>query len=75
MLAVCELLRKHRKVRMWGALVTQNVLHDRELVRKLAAAKCRALFVGLESLDRAFLRRFNKKQNLGRGVIDDIAHA
>ena len=75
MLAVCELLRKHHKVRMWGALVTQNVLRDRELVRNLAAAKCRALFVGLESLDRAFLRRFNKKQNLGRGVIDDIAHA
>jgi len=75
MLAVCELLRKHRKVRMWGALVTQNVLRDRELVRRLAAAKCRALFVGLESLDRAFLRRFNKRQNLGRDVLDDVAHA
>jgi hypothetical protein len=69
------LLRKHRKVRMWGALVTQNVLRDRELIRNLAASKCRALFVGLESLDRAFLRRFNKKQNLGRDVIDDVAYA
>ena len=75
MLAVCELLRKHRKVRMWGALVTQNVLHDRALIRRLAAAKCRALFVGLESLDRAFLRRFNKRQNLGRDVLDDVSHA
>jgi radical SAM superfamily enzyme YgiQ (UPF0313 family) len=75
MLAVCELLRKHRKVRMWGALVTQNILRDRALIRRLAAAKCRALFVGLESLDRAFLRRFNKKQNLGRDVLDDIAYA
>jgi hypothetical protein len=75
MLAVCELMRKHRKVRMWGALVTQNVLRDRELIRHLAAAKCRALFVGIESLDRAFLRRFNKKQNLGRDVIDDVAYA
>jgi radical SAM superfamily enzyme YgiQ (UPF0313 family) len=75
MLAVCELLRRHRKVRMWGALVTQNVLRDRALIRRLAAAKCRALFVGLESLDRAFLRRFNKKQNLGRDVLDDVAHA
>jgi len=60
---------------MWGALVTQNVLRDRELVRRLAAAKCRALFVGLESLDRAFLRRFNKRQNLGRDVLDDVTHA
>jgi hypothetical protein len=75
MLAVSELMRRHRKVRMWGALVTQNVLRDRELIRHLVAAKCRALFVGLESLDRAFLRRFNKKQNLGRDVIGDIAYA
>ena len=75
MLAVSELMQKHRKVRMWGALVTQNVLRDRELIRRLAIAKCRALFVGLESLDRAFLRRFNKKQNLGRNVMDDIAYA
>jgi len=75
MLAVCELLRRHPKVRMWGALVTQNVLHDRELIHRLAAAKCRALFVGLESLDRAFLRRFNKKQNLGRDLIDDVTYA
>jgi radical SAM superfamily enzyme YgiQ (UPF0313 family) len=75
MLAVCELMRKHHKVRMWGALVTQNVLRDHELVRRLAEAKCRALFVGLESLDRAFLRRFNKKQNLGRSVIDEVAFA
>lgn len=75
MLAVCELMRKNRKVRMWGALVTQNVLRDRDLIRHLAAAKCRALFVGLESLDRAFLKRFNKKQNLGDSVLDDVAHA
>jgi radical SAM superfamily enzyme YgiQ (UPF0313 family) len=75
MLAVCEQMRQHRKVRMWGALVTQNVLRDRALVRRLALARCRALFIGLESLDRAFLRRFNKKQNLGRNVLDDIAYA
>jgi hypothetical protein len=75
MLAVCELMRKHHRVRMWGALVTQNVLRDHELIRNLAAAKCRALFVGLESLDRAFLRRFNKKQNLGRNVMDEVAFA
>jgi hypothetical protein len=75
MLAVCGLLGKHTRVRMWGALVTQNLLRDRELIRHLAATKCRALFVGLESLDRAFLQRFNKRQNLGRNVLDDIAYA
>jgi hypothetical protein len=75
MLAVSELLRRHNRVRMWGALVTQNVLRDRELIRQLAASKCRALFVGLESLDREFLRRFRKRQNLGRNILDDVAYA
>jgi radical SAM superfamily enzyme YgiQ (UPF0313 family) len=76
MLVISDLMRKHRRVRMWGALVTQNVLRDRALVRHLASCKCRALFVGLESLDREFLARFNKTQNLGRNnIIDDVAFA
>ncbi len=76
MLAVCDLLQSHRKVRGWGALVTQNVLHDREMIKRLARAKCNGLFVGLESLDRKLLRRQNKTQNLSRrDVIDDIAFA
>ncbi len=54
MLAVCALMRSHRKVRGWGALVTQNVLHDRELVRQLAASKCFGLFVGVEFLGSRF---------------------
>jgi hypothetical protein len=76
MLAVCELFRSHKKIRGWGALVTQNVILNRELIKKLARSKCNGLFVGLESLDRELLRRHNKTQNLGRGdVIDDIAFA
>ena len=76
MLAVCELLRSHKKVRGWGALVTQNVLRDRPLIETLAQSKCNGLFVGLESLDRALLQRSNKTQNLGRGdVIADIKFA
>jgi hypothetical protein len=47
MLALCELLRANKKVRGWGALVTQNVLRDQTLIRTLAAAKCNGLFVGL----------------------------
>lgn len=77
MLELCNYLRNHKKIRAWGAMVTQDALHDRKLVDKLAGAKCRAIFVGLESLDREFLRRFNKKQNLSRrnNIIDDIAYA
>jgi hypothetical protein len=77
MLRVAELLASHPKVRAWGALVTQNVLHDRELITHLAKSKCMVLFVGIESLDHEMLRRYNKKQNLSRrhSVIDDIAFA
>jgi len=76
MLRVCELMRDHPRIRGWAALVTQNILHDRPLIEKMASMKCIALFVGLESLDPEFLRRYNKKQNLSRhNVIDDIAFA
>jgi hopanoid C-2 methylase len=77
MLAVAGLLRSHPRVLGWSALVTQNVLHDRELVKTLAMSKCQVLFAGLESLDHAMLRRFNKTQNLSRrhNVIDDVAFA
>ena len=74
---VAAMLRADRRVRGWGALVTQNVLQNRSLVEELAAAKCRMLFVGLESLDAAMLRRYRKTQNLSRrsDVLDDISHA
>jgi radical SAM superfamily enzyme YgiQ (UPF0313 family) len=77
MLRVAEMLGTHPRVHGWSALVTQNVLHDRELVRTLARWKCVALFAGLESLDHEVLRRYNKTQNLSRrqDVIDDIAFA
>ena len=77
MMRVCEVLRKHPKVRGWSALVTQNILHDRELVAHLAKSKCVLLFAGLESFDLALLKRVRKTQNLSRrfNVIDDIAHA
>jgi hypothetical protein len=77
MLAVCDLMQRHHRVRAWGALVTQNILKDYDLIARLARSKCVALFVGLESFDPSFLRRFNKTQNMSRRgtVIDDIAHA
>lgn len=77
MLRVCEYLKSNRRVRGWVALVTQNVLHDRDLIRRLAASKCFGLFVGLESFDPDFLRRYRKTQNLSKhyNVIDDIAYS
>jgi len=77
LLAVTEMFAAHPKVRGWSALVTQNILHDRELVRTLARRKCMVLFAGLESLDREMLRRYNKTQNTSRrqNVMDDVAFA
>jgi radical SAM superfamily enzyme YgiQ (UPF0313 family) len=77
LLDMCARLQCNRKVRAWGALVTQNILKDRELVRHMAAHKCRALFAGVESLDTSFLRRQNKKQNLSNcdSVVGDILYA
>jgi hypothetical protein len=67
MLAVAELMGSHPRVRGWSALITQNVLHDHELIRTLARLKCMVLFAGIESLDHEMSRRFN--------VIDDVAFA
>ena len=77
MLDVARVLRSHPRIRGWSALVTQNILHDRELIRLLAASKCVALFAGLESLDPEMLRRYNKKQNLSRwhDVVADVEFA
>src|SRR5262245_10152550 len=77
MLQVCELMRTHPKIRGWAALVTQNIMHDRDLIKYMADAKCITLFFGLESFDQVLLKKYKKKQNLGRthNVIDDIAFA
>jgi radical SAM superfamily enzyme YgiQ (UPF0313 family) len=74
--AMLAMLAAHPHVRGWSAMITQNVLGDHALISSMAASKCKQLFVGLESLDPEALRRFNKKQNLGRrSVLDDVAHA
>jgi hypothetical protein len=77
MLQVCEMMRNHPKIRGWAALVTQNIMHDRDLIKYMADAKCMTLFFGLESFDQDMLRKYRKKQNLGRAqnIIDDIAFA
>lgn len=77
LMKLCDMLRAKPKLRAWGALVTQNILRDRELLRYMAGSRCRALFSGIESLDPEFLRRQNKRQNISRrnSVIDDVMFA
>jgi hypothetical protein len=77
MLQICEMMRADRRIRGWAALVTQNVLADRELVRVFARSKCMTLFAGIESLDQNLLRSYRKKQNLGRAqnIVEDIDFA
>lgn len=77
MLKVCEMMRTDRRIRGWAALVTQNVLADRALIRHLAESKCMTLFAGIESFDESMLRAYNKKQNLSqkRNVLDDVVFA
>jgi hypothetical protein len=74
---ICNLLSSHRKIRGWGALITQNVLRDRDMITLMARSKCRALFVGIESFDREFLKAMRKKQNLSRtqSVAEDVMFA
>ena len=74
MLEIADLLLRDKRIKAWGALVTQDILHDRDLILRLRRSKCRMLFIGLESLNRDFLRRYNKKQNLSRrsDIVEDI---
>jgi radical SAM superfamily enzyme YgiQ (UPF0313 family) len=62
--AICRHLSADRRIKMWGALVTQDVLRDRELVRMMAAAKCRGIFAGIESFDMEFIAAHGKWQNV-----------
>jgi radical SAM superfamily enzyme YgiQ (UPF0313 family) len=74
---ICRILKADKRVKMWGALVTQDALRNRELVRLMADSKCRDVFTGIESLDIGFNRLHDKVQNvksLGT-VFDDIKYA
>lgn len=75
--AVCGLLKRDKRVRMWGALVTQDVLRNRELFKLMAESKCRGLFAGIESLDPEFIASHHKRQNVSgaSSLLDDLAYA
>jgi hypothetical protein len=64
--ALCAAL-KPLKLQWYGA-ATFNVIANPDLVRLMADAGCRALFVGLESFNPATLAAMNKHQNVLRKV-------
>jgi len=72
-----EALGAHPRIKGWAALVTQEVLSDHELIAEMAAAKCRGLFAGIESLDPEFLTTHNKRQNTRNAgsLFADVAFA
>jgi pyruvate-formate lyase-activating enzyme len=75
--ALCAALKRHPRVKAWGALVTQDVLRNRELIVEMARSKCGGLFTGLESLDPEFLKSHDKRQNVtyANTLLDDVAFA
>ncbi len=74
---VCALMKNHKRVKSWGALITQDVLRNRKVIQMMADAKCRRVFAGIESFDTEFIAKHNKRQNktTGSELFDDIAYA
>jgi radical SAM superfamily enzyme YgiQ (UPF0313 family) len=64
---------QHRKRRMpFTSQVSMNLADDDELLRLMAAAGFDTVFVGIETPDDDALAACNKKQNLGRNLVDDV---
>ena len=74
---LCAYLQGNRKIKGWGALITQNILKNHDMVSRMARAKCRVLFTGIESFDNKFLQQHNKKQNAVNvdNIFEDIRFA
>ncbi|HEX8206839.1 MAG TPA: hypothetical protein VF587_12335 [Solirubrobacteraceae bacterium] len=74
---LCAQLRANKRVKAWGALVTQDVLKNHDLVSEMARSKCQLLFTGIESLDPAFLQSHRKRQNVkhASSLFEDVTFA
>lgn len=77
MKALCDYLRKEKKVKCWGGLITQNILKDKEIIKLMAKSKCICVFTGIESFDIKFLELHDKSQNIVNlsSIINDIRFA
>ena len=64
---------QHRKRRMpFNSQVSMNLADDPELIRMMAAAGFDTVFVGIETPDEVALAACNKKQNMGRDLVEDV---
>jgi radical SAM superfamily enzyme YgiQ (UPF0313 family) len=74
---VCRLLKADKRIKIWAALITQDVLRNRELIKLLADSKCLDIFTGIESIDPNFNMSHNKRQNVkgSATLCDDIEYA
>lgn len=74
---LCGRLSRRRRLKGWGALVTQDILKNHKVIDLMADSGCAVLFTGLESLDDDFLRQHGKVQNLSNAatIIDHITYA
>ncbi len=64
---------QHRTRRMpFNSQVSMNLADDPELMRLMAAAGFDTVFVGIETPDEDALAACNKKQNLGRNLVEDV---
>jgi hypothetical protein len=61
---ICQIIRENKRVKMWGALITQDLLRNRELIRLMADSKCSGIFTGIESVNLSFNRSHDKLQNV-----------
>jgi radical SAM superfamily enzyme YgiQ (UPF0313 family) len=69
---LCGFIKNEKRVKWWGALISQNDLADRNFISLMSGSKCRSIFTGLESIDELFLSANSKKQNLSN--VADILH-
>jgi radical SAM superfamily enzyme YgiQ (UPF0313 family) len=54
------------------AQVSMNLADDEEMIRAMVEAGFDAAFVGIETPDEGALAECNKKQNLGRNLVEDV---
>jgi radical SAM superfamily enzyme YgiQ (UPF0313 family) len=74
LLRVCDLIEKS-DVGGWCADLCVEELGDDEVVRSLARSRCRFVYCGLESLDRAALRGIGKRHNRAQEYLRLIRNA
>jgi len=56
----------------FNSQVSMNLADDPELMRQMASAGFDNVFVGIETPDEDALAACNKKQNLGRDIVEDV---